>query len=84
MASSKKPLSNKVSASTPKKTKPLSLLDVVEKAFVSLSTSHKKMKSMTVALSGGVDSVVLLHLLHQLQKTQTFHFKSQPCASWFE
>jgi tRNA(Ile)-lysidine synthase len=76
MASSKKPLSNKVSASTSKKTKPLSLLDGVEKGFVSLSKSHKKMKSMTVALSGGVDSVVLLHLLHQLQKTQTFTLKA--------
>jgi tRNA(Ile)-lysidine synthase len=76
MASSKKPLSNKVSATTPKKTKPLSLLDVVEKSFVSLSTSHKKIKSMTVALSGGVDSVVLLHLLYQLQKTQNFTLKA--------
>jgi tRNA(Ile)-lysidine synthase len=76
MASSKKPLSNKVSATSPKKIKPLSLLDVVEKGFVSLSTSHKKIKSMTVALSGGVDSVVLLHLLHQLQKTQNFTLKA--------
>ena len=76
MASSKKPLSNKVSATTPKKTKPLSLLDGVEKSFLSLSTSHKKMKSMTVALSGGVDSVVLLHLLHQLQKRQNFTLKA--------
>lgn len=76
MASSKKPLSNKVSASTSKKTKPLSLLDVVEKGFVFLSASHKKIKSMTVALSGGVDSVVLLHLLHQLQKTQNFTLKA--------
>jgi tRNA(Ile)-lysidine synthase len=76
MASSKKPLSNKVSATIPKKTKPLSLLDVVENAFVSLSTSHKKMKSMTVALSGGIDSVVLLHLLHQLQKRQNFTLKA--------
>jgi len=76
MASSKKPLSNKVSATSPKKTKPLSLLDGVEKGFVSLSASHKKMKSMTVALSGGVDSVVLLHLLHQLQKTHHFTIKA--------
>ena len=76
MASSKKPLSNKVSATTPKKTKPLSLLDVVEKGFVSLSASHKKVKSMTVALSGGIDSVVLLHLLHQLQKTKNFTLKA--------
>ena len=76
MASSKKPLSNKVSATTPKKTKPLSLLDVVEKGFVFLSVPHKKIKSMTVALSGGVDSVVLLHLLHQLQKRQNFTLKA--------
>ena len=76
MASSKKPLSNKVSASTSKKTKPLSLLDVVEKGFVFLSASHKKIKSITVALSGGIDSVVLLHLLHQLQKTQNFTLKA--------
>ena len=76
MASSKKPLSNKVSATTPKKTKPLSLLDVVEKGFVSLSKSHKKLKSITVALSGGVDSVVLLHLLHHLQKRQNFTLKA--------
>jgi tRNA(Ile)-lysidine synthase len=76
MASSKKPLSNKVSAPTPKKTKPLSLLDVVDKAFVSLPASSKKIKSMTVALSGGLDSVVLLHLLHQLQKTHHFTLKA--------
>jgi tRNA(Ile)-lysidine synthase len=76
MASSKKPLSNKVSTTTPKKTKPLSLLDVVEKGFVTLSVSHIKIKSMTVALSGGIDSVVLLHLLHQLQKAQKFTLKA--------
>ena len=76
MASSKKPLSNKITASASKKTKPLSLLDVVEKSFVSLSTSHKKVKSMTVALSGGVDSVVLLDLLHQLQKTHHLNLKA--------
>jgi tRNA(Ile)-lysidine synthase len=77
MASSKKSPSNKILASTSKKTKSLSLLDGVEKGFVSLSKSHKKIKSMTVALSGGVDSVVLLHLLHQLQKTQTFTLKAR-------
>jgi len=76
MASSKKPPSNKVPVFTPKKTKPLSLLDLVDKAFVSLLESSKKIKSMTVALSGGVDSVVLLHLLHQLQKTHHFNLKA--------
>jgi tRNA(Ile)-lysidine synthase len=76
MASSKKPPSNKIPVSTSKKTKPLSLIDLVDKAFVSLPASSKKIKSMTVALSGGVDSVVLLHLLHQLQKTHHFSLKA--------
>jgi tRNA(Ile)-lysidine synthase len=76
MASSKKPLSNKIPAFTLKKTKPLSLLDLVDKAFVSLPASTKKIKSMTVALSGGLDSVVLLHLLHQIQKTHHFTLKA--------
>ena len=75
MASSKKPLSNKVKISTPKQIKQPSLLNEVDKAFVGLNQSHKKIRSMTVALSGGVDSVVLLHLLHQLQKTHHFTLK---------
>jgi tRNA(Ile)-lysidine synthase len=76
MASSKKPPSNKIPVSTSKKTKPLSLIDLVDKAFISLPASSKKIKSMTMALSGGVDSVVLLHLLHQLQKTHHFTLKA--------
>jgi len=72
MASSKKLLSSKSKASTSKKTKQLSLFDTVDKAFVGLNQSHTKIKSMTVALSGGVDSVVLLHLLHSLQKKYRF------------
>jgi tRNA(Ile)-lysidine synthase len=76
MASSKKPPSNKIPAFTLQKTKPLSLIDLVDKAFVSLLKSHKKIKSMTVALSGGLDSVVLLHLLHQLQKIHHFTLKA--------
>ena len=76
MVSSKKPLSNKVKAPTSKQTKQVSLLNIVEKAFLDLNQSHKKMKSMTVALSGGIDSVVLLHLLYALQKKYHFTLKA--------
>jgi len=72
MASTKKLLSRKVKATTSKQTKQSSLLNEVDKAFVSLNQSYKKIKSMTVALSGGVDSVVLLQLLHSLQKKYRF------------
>jgi len=76
MASSKKPLSNKVKAPHLKQTKQSSLLNEVDKAFVALNQSHKKIKSITVALSGGVDSVVLLHLLHALKKKHHFTLKA--------
>ena len=90
MASSKKPLSNQIKARTSiQMTKP-SLLNEVEKVFVGLTQSHKKIKSMTVALSGGIDSVVLLHLLNALQKkyhfalhaTHVHHGLSQNADMW--
>ena len=76
MASSKTPLSKQVKVNSSKQTKQLSLLNEVDKAFVSLSESYKKIKSMTVALSGGVDSVVLLYLLHELQRKHHFALKA--------
>ena len=76
MASSKKPLSKQVKANSSKQTKQLSLLNEVDTGFVSLSDSHKKIQSITVALSGGVDSVVLLHLLHELQRKHHFTLKA--------
>ena len=72
MASSKKPLSKKAKASKPKQTKQLSLIETIEKALLGLAQSHRKIKSMTVALSGGMDSVVLLHLLYAMQKKHGF------------
>jgi tRNA(Ile)-lysidine synthase len=76
MASLKKPLSKNVQAPTSKKIQQLPLLHLIEKAFLAFNQSRNKMKSMTVALSGGVDSVVLLHLLHQLQKRHHFTLKA--------
>ena len=76
MASSKKPLSSLNKVLNQKQKNKKSLLNSIEDAFLVLSSQQKKIQSMSVALSGGVDSVVLLHLLSQLQKKQGFKLKA--------
>lgn len=78
MASLKKLPASKLGTNKPTRTKKATLIQHLQ-AFLSDEFLSKKLinPKLTLAFSGGLDSCVLLHLLHQVNKTLPFQLTAQ-------